>query len=123
VQYETVTAVDQWITITEFSPAVAVVADLLPARFQLYSAFPNPFRNGTTIRYDIPRTSDVELRIYDVAGRLVRTLTRTPATPPGRYRTVWDARNGSGRFVASGVYFYRLDAGDFRDVRKIVLIR
>ncbi|MBZ0269093.1 FG-GAP-like repeat-containing protein, partial [bacterium] len=106
---------------SEATPVVDIVP--LPLQFALYPAFPNPFRRGTTIRYDLPRTADVHLRIYDVAGRLVRTLERGRGASPGAYQVIWDGRNGSGRLVASGVYFYRLDAGDFRDVRKIVRIR
>jgi YVTN family beta-propeller protein len=95
---------------------------VLPARFQLYQNFPNPFGLRTTIRYDLPRASDVELRIYDVAGRFVSVL-RSRGEQPGRRTMLWDGRNSSGLQVASGIYFYEFRAGDFRDVRKMIRLR
>jgi YVTN family beta-propeller protein len=112
-------------TVSIFTVAEATSAEetsVLPARFELYQNFPNPFGLRTTFRYDLPRASDVELRIYDVAGRLVSVLL-SPWEPPGRRTMLWDGRNGSGLQVASGIYFYEFRAGNFRDVRKMVRLR
>jgi YVTN family beta-propeller protein len=95
---------------------------ILPTRFQVYPNFPNPFGLRTTIRYDLPRTSDVEVRIYDVAGRLVSVL-KSRGEAAGRRTMLWDGRNSSGLQVASGIYFYEFRAGDFRDVRRMVRLR
>jgi flagellar hook assembly protein FlgD len=64
----------------------------------------------------------VSLRIYDVTGRLIRTLVDGPQTP-GDKKVVWDARDDRGHEVASGVYFYRLRAPGFEKTRKMVLVR
>jgi hypothetical protein len=70
---------------------------------------PNPFRPQTTIGFDVPSVGNVSLRIFDTAGRLVRTLVDEPR-PAGSYGELWDGRSESGRPVAAGVYFYRLRA-------------
>ncbi|MCB0293574.1 MAG: T9SS type A sorting domain-containing protein, partial [Calditrichaeota bacterium] len=62
------------------------------------------------------------LRIYDISGRLVKTLLEQELAP-GEYRFTWDGRNESGRVLASGVYLYRLRAGDFVQTRKLILLR
>ena len=93
-----------------------------PARFELYTNHPNPFNPTTTIAYDLPRPTTVRLVIYDVSGRKIRDLV--DANEPAGHRTViWDARNASNEPVASGVYFYRLIAGDFVRTRKMVLLK
>jgi outer membrane protein assembly factor BamB len=93
-------------------------------RTALYPNVPNPFNPTTTIRFDLGGTAaqHVSLRIFDVRGALVRTLLDRPA-PPGRYDVRWDGHDTAGRAVASGVYFYRLDAADLRAQRKMVLVR
>jgi hypothetical protein len=94
-----------------------------PARFALHRNVPNPFRSGTTIAYDVPAGGGaVELAVYDVAGRLVRTLVDGLATP-GTRSISWDGRDGGGRAVGSGVYYCRLAAPGFEESIKIVLLR
>jgi YVTN family beta-propeller protein len=96
---------------------------LLPVRFALYANYPNPFRRGTTIRYDVPKLTTVDLRIYNVMGRLVRDLENETMREPGRYSVVWDGRDRGGLRVASGIYFYQFRAADFRQSRKLVVVR
>ena len=91
----------------------------LPTRFELGHNYPNPFNPSTRIQFTIPagtygRTS---LQVYDVLGREVATLVNE-AKPPGRYQVTWDARN-----IASGVYFYKLTAGEFAQTKKLLLLR
>jgi hypothetical protein len=93
-----------------------------PARFELYANHPNPFNPTTTIAYDLPRPTKVRLVIYDVSGRKIRDLVDANE-PPGHRTVVWDARNASNEPVSSGVYFYRLIAGDFVRTRKMVLLK
>jgi len=95
----------------------------IPSRFQLDQNYPNPFNPVTTIRYDLPEASSVDLRIYELAGRLVRILEPGVYREPGRYEVTWDGRNDRGGEVATGIYFCRIDAGRFHQVRRMVLIR
>jgi hypothetical protein len=84
--------------------------------------YPNPFNGVTTIHYSIGDRCEVELRIYDPAGRLISVLEHTDRTP-GRYSVLWNGTDGAGRGVASGVYFCRIKAGKFRQTRKILYLR
>jgi hypothetical protein len=88
-----------------------------PTRFALHQNHPNPFNPSTTFTFDIPYSIFVILRVYDVLGREVTTLVNE-VKQPGRYEVTWD---GSG--IASGVYFYRLQAGGFVTTKKLNLIR
>jgi hypothetical protein len=94
------------------------------ARNFLDNSYPNPFNPTTTIRYGIAEHSHVSLKIYNVAGQLVRTLVNEIQAPRQEGYTVrWNGLNENGRPVSSGVYFYRLSAGDFMQAKKIVLLR
>ncbi len=94
----------------------------LPTSFTLDSAYPNPFNPSTTIRYTTPRTGSVSLKIYDLAGRHVRTLVDGPKTA-GYHSVVWDGTDHKGRGVASGAYYYRLQAGGFEETHKMLLVK
>ncbi|MGQ0720724.1 MAG: FlgD immunoglobulin-like domain containing protein [Candidatus Eiseniibacteriota bacterium] len=98
-------------------PAVA-----LPSSFALHAPRPNPTSQGTMIRFDLPRPEHVRLVVYDVAGRVVRTLVDRPEE--AGFRTViWDGRDGAGLRVGSGVYFYALEAGGSVLREKVVMLR
>ena len=90
-------------------------------RFAMGQNFPNPFQSATRIRLALPRPTDVELGVYNVQGRLVKTLHRGPASA-GRHVITWDGRDDGGNRVSSGVYFYRVKTD--RDVaeKKMVLL-
>jgi hypothetical protein len=95
----------------------------VPAKFALHQNVPNPFNPTTVIRYDVPAGgSAVTLKVYDVAGRLVRTLVNERQTA-GRKSATWDGRNNRGITVATGVYFYRMQAGSFVETRKMLLLK
>jgi hypothetical protein len=99
------------------------VEDGLPARYALGRNVPNPFNPVTRIAYDVPAPgARVTLRVYSVGGALVAVLV-DERVDPGRHVAVWDGTDTAGRSVASGVYFYRLEAGDFADQRKMVLMK
>ncbi|TMQ71002.1 MAG: hypothetical protein E6K80_06855, partial [Candidatus Eisenbacteria bacterium] len=101
---------------TGVTPAAAPLALVLdPAR-------PNPFASATSLRYALPRATDVTLTIHDIEGRVVRTLERGPATP-GAHVARWDGRDDRGRVVPDGVYYARLIANETRLVRPLVRIR
>ena len=93
-----------------------------PARNSLQQNHPNPFNPQTTIAFAIKDRGHVRLAIYDVAGRLVRTLANE-SRASGAHEVTWDGRGNDGRPVASGVYLYRLTAGEFSQTRKMVLLK
>lgn len=107
----------------------------IPTRFYLYHAYPNPFNPQTTIRYDLPTTSEVTIKVFDLLGRQVTQLIRK-SQEPGTYETVWNGTNRDGYQAASGIYFILIQAhpsqnsqtsnatkGTFRSVRKVILLR
>jgi hypothetical protein len=94
-----------------------------PLTHRLYQNQPNPFSATTTIRYDLPRRGAVSLKVYDVAGRLVRTLVRESAKAPGRHVAEWDGRDDNAGKVSAGVYFCRLRADSYSASSRIVLLR
>jgi hypothetical protein len=100
----------------------ATAAGDLPKQFALLPNYPNPFNPSTTIRFQVPSHTHVALRVYDVSGALVRTLVNE-SKAPGAYALEWDGRDDRGTTVSSGVYFYRLVAGEFSDVRKMTLVK
>ncbi len=91
--------------------------------FALQPCYPNPFNPTTTITYDLPRTVDVSLKVFDLAGRLVRILVDETAVAAGRHTVEWDGRDDRGRSVAAGVYLARLEAGEFSQVRRMALVK
>jgi len=100
----------------------------IPDNFHLTQNFPNPFNSSTTVVYSIPKATNVELSMYDICGRSIRSLVRGKASA-GTYSVRWDGKDNSGKEVGSGVYLYRLRAGqgkgqgDFVRARKMVLVR
>jgi hypothetical protein len=93
-----------------------------PTQTALHQNHPNPFNPTTVIQYDLVAASKVSLRVYDVSGRLVRTLV-DDNRPAGRQSAVWDGMDNSGNRVSSGVYFYRLETGAVVFTRKMVLLK
>jgi len=83
---------------------------------------PNPFNPSTTIQYELKVVGPAAVRVYDVSGRLVRTLV-DGVQSAGAHETRWDGRDERGQIVSSGVYFYRLEAGTFTQTRKMVLLK
>jgi hypothetical protein len=94
----------------------------IPLASYLSQNYPNPFNPVTMIQFGLESHGGVSLRIYDPAGRLVRTLVEESRNA-GHYMEEWDGRDSEGRSVASGMYFYRLQAGAFKETKKMVLLR
>jgi serine protease AprX len=94
----------------------------LPTTFHLGQNHPNPFSLATNMRYEIPSACKVDLKIYNSAGRIVKTLVNEPQTT-GHYSVTWDGKDDSNRKVAAGVYLCRLQAGGFYGTRKMILVR
>ncbi len=87
------------------------------------SAWPNPFNPQTTIAFELPGPESVSLRVFDLAGRLVRDLIKIEEYTPGRHEVVWNGRDDNGRQVASGTYFYRLEAGSYCETKSMVMVK
>lgn len=94
----------------------------LPTEFALNANYPNPFNPTTTISYDVPEAAHVRLEVYDMMGRRVATLVNGEMAA-GRYEAIWNARSDAGAPVASGVYLYRMQAGSFEAVNRMVLMK
>ncbi len=98
------------------------VVDKIPTKFNLYQNYPNPYTSSTTIRYHLPKETKVSLKIYNQAGQLVRTLVNG-TKKAGAYTVRWDGKDKHESDLPNGVYFYRLETGDFTSTKKMVLIR
>ena len=84
--------------------------------------YPNPFNPTTQINFSIPKTVFVSVKVYDILGREIYTLIGEKLTP-GDYNVNWTSIDNNGDYVASGVYFYRLAAGDYIEAKKMILAR
>ena len=103
--------------------AVLETKDSLPAAFELEGNFPNPFNPDTVIRFSLPQTEAVRLRVFDSMGRAVAGLV-AGTLAAGHYQVFWDGRDDLGRAVASGIYFYRLVSSEGVVLtRKMVLLK
>jgi hypothetical protein len=104
---------------------VDVISDdqpLLPAGYSLGQNYPNPFNPTTTIEFSLPRRSEVVISVYNILGRKVLTLL-DEELPAGYHRLVWNGKSGRGQDVATGLYFYRIKAGDFVQTKKMLLLK
>jgi len=95
---------------------------LTPKVFALHQNYPNPFNPITTIQYDLPDQSQVEIIIFDIMGREVKILVNQKQDF-GFKSVVWDATNNLGQPVSAGMYLYRISAGDFHQVKKMILLK
>ena len=133
-QLEDVGAFEYWITAVDLSGLESESSGLvsavlstkdelgLPTEFALKQNYPNPFNPSTQIQYALPNESSVVISIYDITGRLVRTLVNEFQSPG--YRTItWNATNDMGRPVSAGMYIYSIHAGDFIQNRKMILMK
>jgi len=100
----------------------AVDGYAIPEQFSLHQNYPNPFNPVTTLRYDLPENGHVNIIIYDMLGRQVKTLM--DQTQDAGYRSViWDATNDYGKPVSAGIYLYQIQAGEYMQTKKMVLLK
>lgn len=86
------------------------------------NTYPNPSLGLITFNYNLPKAANVKLAIYNIAGQVIKTL-KNDYQHPGHYSVQWNGRDESGQQVASGIYFYRIQAGEFNDTKKLVILR
>lgn len=94
----------------------------LPATFELRQNYPNPFNPTATIEYALPQAEKVELRVFNILGQAVKTLV-DEEKPAGYHQVVWDGKDQLGRPLSSGVYIYKIVAGDFVETKKMHLVK
>ena len=101
---------------------VSIIDETLSITYNLYNAYPNPFNPKTTLHYDLPEDELVNITIYDMMGRQVKTLINGLQTP-GYKTTQWNATNDRNEPVSAGLYLYTIEAGDFRQTKKMILLK
>ncbi|MBD3225218.1 MAG: T9SS type A sorting domain-containing protein, partial [Caldithrix sp.] len=95
----------------------------MPQEYVLAGNYPNPFNPTTSIRFRLPETQNVTITIYDASGRTVRHLADQQLYSAGEHNITWDARDDLGRSISSGIYLYRLQAGSFTAVSKMIFMK
>jgi hypothetical protein len=125
--YYRLAAVDHAGNVSEYSDLVeaavlSIDGDLIPEVFALHQNYPNPFNPTTQIRYDLPEDANVNITIYDIMGRVVRTMVNTQQNA-GFKSIQWNAANNLGEPVSAGMYIYMIQAGEFRQTKKMVLLK
>jgi hypothetical protein len=108
--------------LVETSTSVDNPDQTLPERFAISQNYPNPFNPSTTLSYNLPKTAKVNLTIYNLLGKEMITLVSETQTA-GEKSVVWDGRDSFGKQVSSGVYIFRLKAGEFVKTMKMVLLK
>jgi hypothetical protein len=107
----------------DFSPFVSMQPETIPQPERYLTNYPNPFNPETTITFSVPQTSSfVTITIYNIKGQKVKTLVNE-RLQAGEHSVVWDGRNGNNKSVSSGIYFYKLKAGNFEKSRKMLLMK
>ena len=110
--------------LNRISSPVSVQIETRPEVYALENNYPNPFNPETTIKYQLPDAGEVTLEVYNMLGQVVRTLVEREFQSAGRYNYKWDATNDSGQSLSSGVYFYRITAGqEFQSHKRMLLLK
>ncbi len=112
-----------------FHSEITVVADrsiisnkLVPQACVLHDAYPNPFNPITTIKFDLPSSSHVSLKIYDIDGKLIKSLIDS-GRESGYHSVEWDGTDNNGQIVSSGVYFYRITSNGLTATKSMTLLK
>ena len=94
----------------------------IPTSFHISQNYPNPFNPTTTIKYQIPKTVDVRIEVFNILGQKVRTLVNARLAP-GYYEITWNGTDDTGRVISSGIYIYLIKAEDFVRSKKMILLK
>ena len=101
---------------------MSIIDEALPITYNLYNAYPNRFNPVTTLQYDLPEDAMVNITIYDMMGRIVKTVVNSSQT--AGYKSIkWNATNDRNEPVSAGLYLYTIQAGEFRQTKKMVLLK
>jgi hypothetical protein len=107
-----------------FSTSIVDERIVMPGDYQVFTGYPNPFTESTTLGFELPLAKNVSVRIYDVMGREVATLVNDePFVADVRHEVKWDGTNNAGERVASGTYLYSLEWGNFRKTATLTLVK
>lgn len=109
-----------WVVTTDVEEEEEEV--VLPEKFSISQNYPNPFNPHTVIEYALPEPSHVSIVVYNILGQKVRVL-RDEMERAGFKKVIWDGKDDKGLDVASGVYFYRIQATDFVECKKMLLLK
>ena len=101
---------------------IVEIDNKVPKNFNLSQNYPNPFNPTTTIEYDLPKGVNVKLKVYDILGREVATLVEAYQAA-GTYNVQWNGRNNGGENLASGIYLYSFEAGNYKSVKKMIYLK
>ena len=102
--------------------SLSIDDEVIPEIFVLHQNYPNPFNPITSLRYDLPEDGLVNITIYDMMGRIVKTLVNGSQT--AGYKSIrWNATNDRNEPVSAGLYLYTIQAGEFRQTKKMVLLK
>ena len=101
---------------------VSIIDETLAITYSLHNAFPNPFNPIATLRYDLPEDAMVNITIHDMMGRQINPLVSNQQNA-GYKSNQWDATNNTGQPVSAGLYLYTIQAGEFRQTKKMVLLK
>jgi hypothetical protein len=105
-----------------FPTSVRYIAGVSPENYSIGQNYPNPFNPSTEINFQIPVKAHVTLIIFDVTGKQVKTMIDREM-PQGKYNVTWNSKNDYNEYVASGVYFYKIQAGPYSMTKKMMLMR
>ena len=114
-----------WHTFTSINNSLKVIEnteEATPNLYTLYQNYPNPFNPTTTLKYDLPEDSFVDITVYDMLGKVVNNLVKTNLSS-GNKSIKWNATNNQGEPVSAGVYLYSIEAGEFRQTKKMILLK
>lgn len=107
---------------TSMSLSGVAATEDLPTAYALEQNYPNPFNPTTTINFALPKAGKVDVTVYNLLGQQVNNLV-TGDMPAGVHSVVWDGRNQDGQSVSSGIYFYKITAGDFSQTKKMMMLK
>ena len=111
-----------WNILIDAGGVLSIHGDVIPDVYALHQNYPNPFNPTTILRYDLPEDTQVRITIYDIMGREVRTLFNNQQN--AGYKSVnWNATNNRGQPISAGVYLYSIEAGGFRQTKKMILLK
>ena len=123
IDIDSIAAVEPFFLTFDITDLLSVESsDLLPDKFALRQNYPNPFNPVTTLRYDLPEDAMVNIIIYDMMGRAVKTMVNNQQNA-GFKSVRWNATNDNGFPVSAGLYLYSIQADEFRQTKKMVLLK